>query len=383
MTVRPKVLLVAVGGYGRVYLDYLTQHDTGADIAGICDVMPDIQEKLPVIQEQQIPVYQSLEAFYQEHEADLAVIASPMHFHTEMTLTCLSHGTNVLCEKPLCLTLTEAEQMQQAADNAGKFLAVGYQLDYQRDVLAVKQDIISGRYGTPIRARAVHGFRRGEKYYARNNWAGHKTVNGREVLDSPFSNASAHNFQLLTFLMGQEMASACDVVDLKAELYRANPHVENFDTAALRFRMENGAEILYYTTHALPSPEFGPYGVMEFTGGRIIYGGQLKGFRGELADGTVIDYSQVNPGEPLQKLLDALECVKHGGTPVCGVAAERPHIHAVRLAAEMPICSIAPEKITVDHQADDTFRYIDDIENIFMRCAQAWKLPGELGIQLG
>ncbi len=383
MTARPKVLLVAVGGYGRVYLDYLTEQDAGANVVGICDVMPDIREKMPVIQERHIPVYPSLEAFYQEHEADLAVIASPMHFHTEMTLTCLNHGTHVLCEKPLCLTLTEAEQMQQTAEKAGKFLAVGYQLDYQRDVLALKQDIISGRYGTPLRAQAVHGFRRGEKYYARNNWAGHKTVHGREVLDSPFNNASAHHFQLLTFLMGKKMTAACDVVDLKAELYRANPQVENFDTAALRFGMENGTEILYFTTHALPSTEFGPYGVIEFTGGKVTYGYQGKGFRGELSDGTVIDYSQVNPGDPMQKLLDALDCVRNGGTPVCGVGAERPHIHAVRLAAEKPIRNIAPEKITLDRQGDDTFRYIDHIEDIFMQCAKAWKLPGELGIQLG
>ena len=382
MTNRPQVLLVAVGGYGAFYLNEMTQKDTGADIAGICEVMPDIEAKHPVIREKKIPLYHSLEDFYAEKTADLAVIASPMHFHTEMTLTCLKHGTNVLCEKPLCLTKEEALQMEQAAKAAGKFLAVGYQLNYQNDVLALKQDILNGRYGQPVRMQVVHGMRRGASYYARNNWAGHITANGREVLDSPFNNGCAHNFQMLTFLMGKDMTSACDVTDLDAELYRANPNLENFDTAALRFRMENGAEILYYTTHALRTQDFGPMGIMEFTKGRVTYGFGEKSYRGETEDGTIINYSKVDPGSSLKKLYDAIDCVKHGGAPICGVQAELPHIHAVRMAAEKLICNVSPNHMTVEEENGDTYRYVNAIEEIFMESAKAWKLPKEIGYRL-
>ena len=53
---RPRVLLIAVGGYGGDYLKTMTMRDTGADLAGIVEVMPNIAEIRPVIKEQNIPV---------------------------------------------------------------------------------------------------------------------------------------------------------------------------------------------------------------------------------------------------------------------------------------------------------------------------------------
>lgn len=382
MSERPQVLLVAVGGYGNIYLKEMTEHDVGADIAGICEVMPDIEEKFPVIREKGIPVYHTLDAFYQEHKADLAIIASPIQFHTEMSLTCLKNGSNVLCEKPLCLHEEEAERMAEAAAEAGKFLAVGYQLNYQRDVLALKKDILAGRFGAPKRLQVVHAMRRGAKYYARNNWAGHITAGGREVLDSPFNNACAHNFQMLTFLLGKDMPSACNVERVDAELYRANPNVENYDTAALRFHMENGAEVLYYTTHALKTKNLGPIGRMEFEHATVTYAPGKPGYQAELGDGTVIDYGQIAPGERLQKLYDCLECVKHGGTPSCGIPAEIPHIRAVRLVQQTPILPVNPALVETWSDEDDTYRSIRDIEDIFQKSAAQWKLPREAGFRL-
>lgn len=383
MSDRPQVLLAAVGGYGSNYLKEMTERDVGADVAGICEVMPDIAERFPVIREKGIPVYPSLAAFYAEHTADLAVISSPIHFHTEMTLECLAHGSHVLCEKPLCLTAEEAGRMDAAARAAGEFLAVGYQFDYQRDVLALKRDILAGRLGAPRRLQVVHAMRRGAKYYSRNNWAGHIAANGREVLDSPFSNACAHYFQLMTFLLGRDMRAARNVERVEAELYRANPALENFDTAAMRFHMEGGAEILYYTSHALQSKKLGPWGVFEFEEGTVTFSPDKPSFQAELKDGTRIDYGQVAPGERLQKLYDAIDCVKHGGSPICGVAAEEPHIRAVRLVQAQPIRPVNPALVYRLAEEDDTFLCVKELERVFEQSARGWALPREAGFNLG
>ncbi len=271
----------------------------------MCDLAPDLLERVPELKERHIPVYRELADFYARESADLAVLVSPVHFHRDMTLYCLAHGSHVLCEKPLCLTAGEAEDMAAAAKAAGRFLSLGYQLDYRRDVLALKKDILAGRYGAPKRLGVYHGYRRGERYYARNDWAGKVTVHGREVLDSPFTNACAHNFQMMTFLLGDSLRAACGVTGLEAELYRGNPQVENFDIAALRFATDCGAELMYFTAHPIAPDVLGPRGVFEFEEGTITFDSEGPSFRARMKDGRQVDYTGIAPGHPLQKLLDA------------------------------------------------------------------------------
>ncbi len=382
MVNRPRVLLIGVGGYGNVYLREMTAHDTGADIAGICETDPRIGERFPIIAERRIPVYSSLEAFYAENTADLAVIVSPVHYHTEMTLTCLAHGTHVLCEKPLCLTLEEADRMAEASRATGKFIALGYQLDYRRDVLALKREILAGRFGRPQRLAIYHCYRRGAKYYARNNWAGRIRVDGREVFDSPFTNACAHNFQMMTFLLGDSMRTACDLTQVESELYHGNPNVENYDIAALRFRTADGAQLLYYTAHPLKPVDLGPYGVFEFEKGTVTFDSEKPSFKAVMRDGAQIDYAAIDPGHPLQKLYDALDCVKNGGAPICGVEADRPHIRAVRMVQAQSVRPVR-EDLRCTMEADgDTFLYIRGLEDVFAQSARAWALPGEIGYKL-
>lgn len=379
MVRQPRVLLVAVGGYGGLYLEEMLRHDTGARIEGIVETMPDVKAKIPSIEEAHIPLYQSLEAFYAEHEADLAVICAPIHLHTAMSLYCLQHGSNVLCEKPLCLTQEEASQLQACARQMGRFLSVGYQLNYRRDVLALKADILAGRFGAPRRLRIVHAVRRGDRYYARNNWAGHIRVNGHEVFDSPLNNACAHNFQLATFLLGKDLNAACAVTDVKAELQRGNPRVENFDIAALRAQTDCGAPILYYTAHPLKTKSLGPLARFEFEHATITYD-EREQYVVTMSDGSIRDYSHIAPTAYFQKLYDAIACTREGGSPICGVPAQFAHIRAVRLCQEKPVRDVAPAHVDVVHVDGDVFHHVHGLEETFLKAADAWALPEEIGL---
>lgn len=379
---RPRVLLVGAAGYGSLYLNEILEGNTGADLVGICDISRDLERKYPIIAEKKIPVYATLDTFFEHCEADLAIIVSPVHYHTQMVLTCFAHGANVLCEKPLCLTAQEAERMEAASRASGKFLALGYQLNYRRDVLALKEDILRGRFGAPIRLRACQSYRRGMNYYARNNWAGRIMVQGREVLDSPFANACAHYFQLMTFLLGDDMRSSCRLAKAEAELYRGNTDVENYDIAAMRFFTSNNIPILYYTAHPIKTPELGPCCVFEFEQGRIRLTPEGTSFSVEMKNGGVFDYSAIAPGAAMQKLYDAIACVRNKTMPVCGVEADYAHICAVRMAQEMPIRPVRGE-LRHTLQADgDTFLYIRGLEDILVNSASAWALPSEAGYSL-
>ena len=377
-----KILLVAVGGYGGGYLRLLTSKDYGAEVVGVVDVMPDILEKCPEIQANNIPLYRTIADFYKEHTADLAFISSPIHLHVPMSLECMRNGSHVLCEKPLCLTLEEIEALDKCSAETGKFLAVGYQRDYRRDVLKLKEDILSGKFGAPIRLRAVQAFRRGSKYYARNNWAGRISVNGHEVFDSPFTNASAHNFQMLTFLLGKDMSAACDITGVEAELYRGNPNVENYDIACMRFSTDCGAEIYYYTAHPHATDSLGPFGRMEFEKGVITYGEDERLYA-VMNDGETFDYGPCDNSGYEQKIIDAIDCVRNGTSPVCNTTSEIGHVRAVRMVQALPIKDIDPGHVdVVEDEVTGKFWHVKNLEKAMLESAENWKLPGEMGIVL-
>lgn len=382
MQTRPRIVLIGVGGYGQVYLRALTEADAGADLTAIVDNNPAAAEKFPVIAQRKIPVYGSLEEFFNRDSADLAIIVTPVHFHLPMARACFAHGMHVLCEKPLCMTLEDAQAMEESARAAGKFLALAYQLDYRRDVQALKRDILAGRFGRARRLAVCHAFRRGASYYARNRWAGHILDGGREVFDSPFANASAHNFQLMTFLLGSSMDSSCAVTRVEGELFHGNPAVENYDIAALRFQTDVGAELLYYTAHPLRTETFGPYGCMEFEKATITYQGGDLNFHVVMEDGSTVSYAQETPHGDMQKLYDAIDGVIRGQAPLCGAKADQGHIQAVRMAQELPIETVREELRRYEETDTDRFVLIDGLEDVLLRSMRAWALPSELGITL-
>ena len=94
-----KLVLAGAGGYGTVYLQYLLAHH-GKDLvlAGVVEPYMDRCPNREAIQAAGIPVYETLNAFYDADGADLAVIATPSFCHCAQTVTALEHGSFVLCE---------------------------------------------------------------------------------------------------------------------------------------------------------------------------------------------------------------------------------------------------------------------------------------------
>lgn len=380
-----KILLLGIGGYGINYLKEMTEKTvTSAEIEGVCEVMPNLYEQFPVLKEKKIPVYKTPEDFFKEHKADLAVISTPIHLHYSHVRTCLMAGADVLCEKPVTTSVKEADELIEMEKETGHFVAIGYQLNYSRDIWKLKQDILDGRFGKPVMMKALHAMSRGRNYYSRNGWAGRIKVNGCEVNDSPFNNACAHQFQIMTFLLGNTMDDAMDVKEINAELYRANPEVENFDTAAVHARMENGTDLYYYTTHDLAEKKLGPVCEYRFEKGTVYFGkdfgnGPVNEYVAVLEDGTTWSYGDIPKGERLQKFYDAIDCVREGGHPVCTIRCAIPHLEAVNALAQLPIWDVREECIDIIEENGDRFCRIRDAGTYFQTCYLNQKMPSEVG----
>src|SRR5688572_2051443 len=101
--------LIGIGGYGEFYasaaLDFAAP--PAHRLVGSVDPFPESSAQLPALVARGIPVCGSLSELYSAGKVappDLVVVSSPIHLHCRQTVEALSHGSHVLCEKPLCVT---------------------------------------------------------------------------------------------------------------------------------------------------------------------------------------------------------------------------------------------------------------------------------------
>ena len=412
------ILLVGIGGYGRNYVNALLPGEglSGADdyeatlhneqrlkcgpikVVGAIDPAPSARG---VAEARGIPLFDSLKDFYAEHQADLAILSTPIHLHCEQIKTCLANGSHVLCEKPLCATVDEAEEIRGAIADAGGRLHVwvGYQLSFSRSVRALKDDILSGAFGKPIMLKTIVHYPRNEAYYARNNWAGRKRTAGaagRLVLDSPIHNAVSHHLNNMLFLLGDAPDRAAKPVSVQAELYRGNPDVENFDTAALRCITECGAPersapdrmtpgrrvpVYFYTSHSLAHDgNIGPISQYRFECATIVHTDEREheSFFAFFDDGSTRRYS-LPYYDQMQKLWDCIGAIRGGPIPPSGVEAAAQEVICTNGAQlSHPITTIPSEYVDRIGEPGQRFTEVAGLEEMLFECFDRALLPSEL-----
>lgn len=294
----------------------------------------------------------------------------------------MTHGSHVLCEKPVAGTLADARRMATTARNTGRFLAIGYQWSFSSAIQNLKMDILAGVYGKPRRLKTVVLWPRNRSYYQRNSWAGAiRTQDGTVVLDSPVNNATAHYLHNMLFLLGGEPGSAALPTTVEAELYRANP-IANYDAAALRVHTAGGAELLMLTAHTSPV-SIGPLFEYEFENGVVRFPDPRGGIRGQRTDGTLTNYGDPEAEGNMIKLWQCVEAAQSGGRPACDIEAATAHLLCVLGAQQsQPVISAVPSSFVVQEEREDNdiLTWIRGLPELFLHAFAAGRLPNELGL---
>jgi len=371
------IALAGLSGYGEFYLNWLlnpSPEDKFRFIAGI-DPYAERSSRLDELKQAGIPIFASLADFYQQGRADLTILSVPIQQHAPLTCLALAQGSNVLCEKPLAGALEDANVMLAAEHASGKFVAIGYQWSFSDAILALKQDILSGRFGRPLQFKTLVLWPRHRHYFRRNQWAGRiKTEDGAWVLDSPVNNATAHYLHNMLFLLGPTLQSSAQPLSLEAWLYRANP-IENYDTAALKIGTESGAKILFITAHPV-SEEIGPLISLEFENGMVEYPFGENEFQARLHDGTTIRYGSPDTTH-VNKLWHSVDAVRTGRPLACGIETALPHLACVAAAQQAPIHPFSDRLIKIRNESGDPLTWVEGLAETLMECYQGWQLPSE------
>lgn len=375
------LVLVGIGGYGNGYVkELLISNRQDFVIAGVVDPSPVNSPSLPTLQAINVPVYHSLEQFYEKHQADLAVISSPIHFHCEQTCLALANGSHVLCEKPVSATVQDALKMMEARDQAGKMVGIGYQWSFSKAIDALKQDILAGKLGYPKRLKTIALWPRNREYYGRG-WAARKQdASGNWILDSVANNATAHFLHNMFYVLGDKIDASAKIKELEAELYKAND-IENFDTGIIRAITTNDVEVLFLASHAVKQ-QFGPTFYYQFSEAVVEYDESNKTNSEIIAhfkDGTVKSYG-VPSVDSRGKLWVMIDAIINGESVPCGIEAALTQTICINGAQEsMPQVQRFPERMIKLDPASDVV-YVEGLADLLRQHYLKWTMPSKENI---
>jgi len=174
--------------------------------------------------------YTDYKEMLQKAPLDAVIISTPHYLHHPIAMEAMNAGKHVLVDKPMAISLREADEMIKEAERRHVRLGVVLQSRFDPGLRKVKVAVEEGKFGQLILGEAVVEWFRTQEYYDNSPWRGRWATEGGGAL----INQSIHTIDLLTWIMGppKYLWAQIDTVAHKIE-------VEDLAVAAIRF--ENGA----------------------------------------------------------------------------------------------------------------------------------------------
>ncbi len=141
--------------------------------------------------ENQVRGYLDYNEMYEKEELDGVFIASPNNLHFEMTIPAFEKGINVLCEKPMELTLEKCDKIIAKAKETGKVLSMAMQMHYRARYHKIKELIEQGAIGTVAQLWCTEY--RGP-YGEMKDWVWDKEKSGGAIFEK-----NCHHYDLLNW----------------------------------------------------------------------------------------------------------------------------------------------------------------------------------------
>jgi scyllo-inositol 2-dehydrogenase (NADP+) len=175
MNEKMKLAVVGFGGQGNWHVQHALKSDV-VELAGIYDIDPEKQKKAV---SEGIKSYSSLDELVNDPQVELVTVATPNDVHCDIVVKALNSGKNVICEKPVAMSVDVLDKMIAAANKNGKLFTVHQNRRWDVDYLAIKSIIKSGEIGDTLRIESrIHGSRG-----IPSDWRCHKQYGGGMILD--------------------------------------------------------------------------------------------------------------------------------------------------------------------------------------------------------
>lgn len=188
-----RIAVIGAGIMGSDHARIVAEELSGATLQVVCD--PDMVRARAVAEEHgALDVTDNPEAVISRSDVDTVIIASPDPTHAPLSLSCITAGKPVLCEKPLSQSSQECIQVMEAEQAAGKrFVQLGFMRRYDQSYVQMKQALDAGQLG---RALMMHNFHRNVETPA-SDFTGAMAI----------TNSAPHEFDVVRYLLATEFTT--------------------------------------------------------------------------------------------------------------------------------------------------------------------------------
>ena len=221
-----KISLVGCGRIAKNHFESIARID-GLSLSAVCDTL---EERAREAGEQWcVPWFTSYDEMLQKSECDAVAIATPSGLHPAQGIKAAQAGKHVISEKPMGISLSAADQLVQASDDAGVQLFVIKQNRLNPAIQLVRRAVDRGRFGRIYMANATVRWARPQEYYDQAPWRGTWEFDG-----GAFMNQASHYVDLIQWLVGP-------VESVMAKTATLARRIEAEDSGAAVLKFRNGA----------------------------------------------------------------------------------------------------------------------------------------------
>ena len=221
-----KLGLVGCGRISKNHFDAIAKVD-GLRIAAVCDT--DESRARAAGAALDVPWFSQYAMMLEKGDIDAVSVCTPSGLHSQQGILAARAGKHVITEKPMSITLEQADALVQACDAAGVQLFVVKQNRLNPSIQLLKRAVDKGRFGKIFLANTTVRWNRPQDYYDSASWRGTWEFDG-----GAFMNQASHYVDLLQWLVGP-----VESVMAKTATQARRIEAEDSGVAVLRFR--NGA----------------------------------------------------------------------------------------------------------------------------------------------
>ncbi len=222
----------ALIGCGRVSGSHIKAAiHNNLEIAALCDIVPEKAQLLKEKYNLDAEIFSDYKEMLEKIKPEITAIATISGTHGEIAVYCAENGYNFMVEKPMAMSIAEADRVIAAAEKSGVTAGVCHQNRFNIAVQELRHAIDDNRFGKLSHGSVHIRWCRDEEYYNQDDWRGKWASDGGALM-----NQCIHGIDLLRWMMGDEVESVYGSVR-----NHQHPYIEAEDIGVAVVTFKNGA----------------------------------------------------------------------------------------------------------------------------------------------
>ena len=234
-------------GCGRISPNHvIATKNNRLDIVAVCDIVRgNAEDKILKFEldSERVQVYEDYHELLDVEKPDLVAIATESGKHAAIALDCIEAGCNVIIEKPIALSIKDADAIITKAKERGVVVCACHQNRFNKSIMEIRKAVEKNRFGRLLYGTAHIRWTRDHEYYDRASWRGTWEQDGGALM-----NQCIHDIDLLRWMLGDEVEMVFGMTDRLM-----HPYIEAEDLGIAVVKFKNGAYgIIEGTTDVYP-----------------------------------------------------------------------------------------------------------------------------------